>query len=107
MAVMIEDAIHAKARLVRYRVDGATYNSNVEQSLSESGYAFVHAPAMREALESAGSLSDWNAFSESWDDLELEQYLAARERCRRRRYAVFTAGADGRIAREPHQPHYQ
>lgn len=104
---MIEDAIRAKAGLVRYRVDSATYNSWVEQSLSESGYAFVHAPVMREALESAGSLSDWAAFSASWDDLELDQYLAAPERCRRRRYAVFTAGADGRIAREPHQPHYQ
>jgi hypothetical protein len=79
----------------------------VRQSLAESGYAFVHAPAMREALEAAGSLSDWAAFAASWNDLELDRYLAERERCRRRRFAVFAAGADGHIRREPHQPHYQ
>src|SRR5262245_607066 len=62
---------------------------------------------MREALDAAGSLSDWDAFAASWDHLELDQYLAARERCRRRRYAVFIAGAGGRIDRQPHQPHYQ
>jgi hypothetical protein len=79
----------------------------VEQLLAASGYAFVHAPAMREALETAGWLPDWDAFAGSWERLELDQYLAANERCRRRRYAVFTIGSDGRIDRQPHQPHYQ
>jgi len=80
---------------------------SVQQPLAESGYAFVRAPAMREALESVGSLSDWPAFAASWDDLEVDQYLAERDRYRRRRFAVFAIGSDGAIERQPHQPHYQ
>ena len=79
----------------------------LERLLAESGYAFVHAPTMREALEAAGSLSDWPAFAASWNDLELDQYLAEHDRCRRRRFAVYAVGASGTIERQPHQPHYQ
>jgi len=93
--------------LVWYRTAAASYNSGVQQQLADSGYAFVHADAMRAALEADGSLTDWDDFAASWDRLELDQYLAERERCRRRRFAVYTAGADGRIERQPHQPHYQ
>jgi hypothetical protein len=78
---------------------------NLERLLAESGYAFAHAPTMREDLERAGRLSDWPAFAESWNDLELDQYLA--ERCRRRRFAVYAIRAGGTIERLPHQPHYQ
>jgi hypothetical protein len=87
--------------------DAATYKSEVQQLLADAGYAFVHAAAMRDALEADGSLPDWDDFAASWDRLELDQYLAERERCRRRRFAVYTAGADGRVERQPHQPHYQ
>ena len=62
---------------------------------------------MREALEAAGPLSDWSAFAASWNDLEIDEYLAERERYRRRRFAVYAIDAQGAIARQPHQPHYQ
>jgi len=52
-------------------------------------------------------LSDWPAFAASWDGLELDQYLAERERDRRRRFGVYAIDAAGAIARQPHQPHYQ
>jgi hypothetical protein len=79
----------------------------VMQALADSGFAFVHAPAMRAALDDVGPLSDWPAFAASWNHLELDEYLAERQRCRRRRYGVYAIDASGAIARQPHQPHYQ
>ena len=77
------------------------------QLLADSGYAFVHASTMRAALEASGPLSDWPAVAASWNDLELDQYLAEGQRYRRRRFAVYTIDAAGVIERQPHQPHYQ
>jgi len=79
----------------------------IAQSLEASGYAFVRARDMREALESCGSLSDWPAFAASWDRLEIDPYLAEHGRYRRRRFAVFAIDATGVAERQPHQPHYQ
>lgn len=62
---------------------------------------------MREMLQTAGTLGDWDAFAGSWEHLELDRYMADGGRYRRRRHAVFAAGADGSIVRQPHQPHYQ
>jgi hypothetical protein len=84
-----------------------TAAESLERLLAGSGYAFVHASTMREALEASGPLLDWPAFAASWDDLELDHYLAERERCRRRRFAVYAIGADGAIERQAHAPHYQ
>jgi len=75
--------------------------------LQTSGFAFVRRQDMCAALESCGPLSDWPAFSASWDHLEIDPYLAGQGRYRRRRYAVFAIDASGRIERQPHQPHYQ
>jgi hypothetical protein len=80
---------------------------SLAQSLAESGYAFVRAPTMREALESCGPLSGWPAFAASWDHLELDPYLAEHGRYRRRRFAVYAIGEDGAAERQVHQPHYQ
>ena len=77
------------------------------QSLAESGYAFVRAPTMREALESCGPLSDWPAFAASWNHLEIDPYLAEHGRYRRRRFAVYTIGEHSAAERQVHQPHYQ
>lgn len=71
------------------------------------GFCFVHADAMRAALQAMGGLEDWPAFAASWEGLAPDAYLAKTGRFRRRRHAVFAATADGRITREPHQPHYQ
>jgi hypothetical protein len=70
------------------------------------GYTFVRAPEMRGLLEHAGGLADWKAFAASWDDLGPDTYMADGGRYRKRRHAVFAAGADG-VVRQPAQPHYQ
>ena len=77
------------------------------ESLSQDGFVFVHGDAMRRALEPFGSLDDWTAFAASWNDLELDEHMADGGRYRRRRHAVFAAGAEGDIERQSHQPHYQ
>jgi hypothetical protein len=62
---------------------------------------------MRALLTGSGSLSDWPAFSDSWNHLEIDHYMADGGRYRRRRHAVYAAAAGGAIVRAPHQPHYQ
>ena len=84
-----------------------TAAESLERLLAESGYAFVHASTMREALDASGPLLDWPAFAASWNDLEVDHYLAEQERYRRRRFAVYAIGSNGAIERQPHGPHYQ
>jgi hypothetical protein len=80
----------------------------IEQSLAERGFVFVRAPEMRAALEAAGPRTDWPAFAASWNDLELDRYLAEGQRSRSRRFGVYTIGPDGSaLVRQPHQPHFQ
>ena len=79
----------------------------LQSAVAQDGFAFVHAPEMRESLESFGALDDWSFFSESWNDLALDTYMADGGRYRRRRHAVYTVKADGVVARQPHQPHFQ
>jgi hypothetical protein len=78
-----------------------------EAAIAERGFAFVHGDVMRPMLEEHGALTDWAAFTASWDDLEVDRYMADGGRYRRRRHAVFTVTAAGAIQREAHQPHYQ
>lgn len=78
--------------------------------LRGDGFAFVTHHAMRRLLADgapAGDMGDWPAFAASWNDLGPDDYLAAKGRQRRRRHAVFAAGAEGPFERRPHQPHYQ
>jgi hypothetical protein len=77
------------------------------RQIAQTGFAFVHAAEMREALAACGSLSDWPAFAASWNDLEIDPYLAEHGRYRRRRFGVYAIDARGSIARQPHAPHYQ
>jgi hypothetical protein len=79
----------------------------LQAAISHVGLAFVRGAAMREALAGGGLLADWDAFAASWDDLALDTYMADRGRYRKRRHAVYAAAADGAIARQPHQPHFQ
>jgi len=82
---------------------------SLQESLSQDGFVFVRAEAMRHAFEAFGALDDWAQFAASWDTLELDEHMADGGRYRRRRHAVFAAGAGGEgvIDRQPHQPHYQ
>ncbi len=79
----------------------------LEAELARQGFAFVEGGRMRGWLEAAGSLADWEAFSESWDDLRLDAYMADGGRYRRRRHAVFAAGREDGIALRPNRPHWQ
>jgi hypothetical protein len=79
----------------------------LESVIAQDGFAFVHASAMRALLTPLGSLGDWSSFSESWNDLAVDTYMADGGRYRRRRHAVYAATADSAVTRQRHQPHYQ
>jgi len=81
--------------------------AGLHAALQRDGFSFAGASTMRALLEQRHPLSDWTAFADSWKTLAPDTYLASHGRYRRRRYAVFSAAADGPITREPHQPHYQ
>jgi hypothetical protein len=79
----------------------------LDSAMALDGYAFQRGHAMRALLLKTGTLSDWDAFAQSWDDMPIDTYMADGGRYRRRRYAVFAAAAGAAITRQPHQPHYQ
>jgi len=81
--------------------------SGIRAAVERAGYAFVEASDMRTALGRFGSLADWTAFAESWNDLEVDTYMGDGGRYRRRRFGVYAAERRGAIVRSPHQPHYQ
>ena len=86
--------------------------AQLSDKLGREGFVFAPAPSMGNCLAQIGALDDWTAFSDSWNDLAVDTYLADYGRYRRRRHAVFTASdADARgarsIVRAEHQPHYQ
>jgi len=80
---------------------------SLRAQVAADGFAFVRGATMRELLLSAGPLTDWSAFADSWNALGLDTYMADGGRYRRRRHAVFTVPVHGAPIREPHQPHYQ
>ncbi|MGH8461284.1 MAG: 2OG-Fe dioxygenase family protein [Stenotrophobium sp.] len=79
----------------------------LQASIAQHGHVFVPAETLRNALENIGELSDWPAFSASWNDLHIDRYMADHGRYRRRRHAVYATSATGDITRSAHQPHYQ
>ena len=81
--------------------------TGIRNGMARAGYAFVEASDMRNALARFGTLADWPQFAESWNDLEVDTYMADGGRYRRRRFAVYGAGKQGAIVRGAHQPHYQ
>jgi hypothetical protein len=87
--------------------DTCTTHASLHAAITDSGFAFVHGDAMREILAPYGSLSDWPRFAGSWNDLEVDTYMADGGRYRRRRHAVYAALDAGPIYRAAHQPHYQ
>jgi hypothetical protein len=77
------------------------------QPVLDAGYVFVHGRSVHEAIAAIAPLTDWTPFAESWNDLEVDQYLGERGCFRRRRYAVYEATREGGLQRKPHQPHVQ
>lgn len=49
----------------------------------------------------------WRAFSQSWNNLEQDQFMGDKGRYRFRRYAVFTAEHAGKICQLEDQRHFQ
>jgi hypothetical protein len=79
----------------------------VQAAMVQDGFAFVHGAVMRELLAPHGTLADWERFAASWDNLELDTYMADGGRYRRRRHATFTASAAGPLVRNAREPHFQ
>jgi hypothetical protein len=86
---------------------GAGLAEPLHATVAQQGFAFVEGYEMKALLASAGTLSDWDRFARSWNDLALDTYMGDGGRYRRRRHAVYKAAADGSIVRGAHQPHYQ
>jgi hypothetical protein len=84
-----------------------TTGPGLHAAIAQRGFAFVDGASMRKLLIPVGPLADWQAFAASWDDLELDTYMADGGRYRRRRHALYAAGATGPITRQAHGPHYQ
>jgi hypothetical protein len=77
------------------------------QRLNGVGFAFVPGARMRSLLDAHRPLMDWNRFSDSWDDLVVDNHMADQGRYRKRRHAVYSVSAAGAIQREAAQPHVQ
>ncbi|AUH50226.1 hypothetical protein CXB49_05020 [Chromobacterium sp. ATCC 53434] len=59
-------------------------------------------------LQDPGALDDWTAFQDSWNHLQLDQFMADGGRYRKRLHATLSAAPAARRARpEAHRPHYQ
>ncbi len=90
---MCEPPVHAAAELA---------------TLARDGFAFVPAARMAALLSAFGTLSDWEQFADSWNDLHMDTWMADGGRYRRRRHAVYALRCDGSPPqRLPHQPHWQ
>jgi hypothetical protein len=77
------------------------------QRLDGAGFTFVPGARMRNLLDAHRPLMDWVRFSDSWDDLVIDNYMADQGRYRKRRHAVYSISAAGAIERQPAQPHVQ
>jgi hypothetical protein len=78
----------------------------VLQALRESGFAFVPAEAVRDALRLPVD-EQWPAFAASWDGMARDQYMGDGGRYRFRRYATLAADKAGQISVSAPQPHFQ
>jgi hypothetical protein len=81
-------------------------NEPLIERVRTAGFAFGAAATIHALLTAEGSLSDWNEFAASWNDLGPDTYMADGGRYRKRRHAVFSVSAEG-VVRQPAQPHYQ
>jgi hypothetical protein len=90
-------------------MNGATCATTAasQSAVLRDGYAFIHGAAMRDMLAPFGPLSDWDRFTQSWNDLAIDTYMADGGRYRRRRHAVYETRTIDGVRRAVHQAHYQ
>ena len=81
-------------------------SANAATDLARGGFAFLDAAGTKAWLATAGGLDGWDVLAASWEGMALDEFMADGGSYRRRRYGVFHT-EQGRIIREPHQPHYQ
>ncbi len=84
-----------------------TTTDHLHRALARKGFAFIEAESMRSLLKLTAGPADWQAFTESWNNLAVDGYLANHGRFRRRRHAVYSVSSTDAIQRLPHQPHFQ
>jgi hypothetical protein len=80
--------------------------TGIRGAIARAGYAFVEASDMRTALGRFGTLADWPAFAESWNDLRGRHLHGRWRPLPPPPLRVWSAGARADRA-APHQPHYQ
>lgn len=83
---------------------GIFLDTGISADLARGGFARVGGNEMRDILGVDDAA--WDLFSNSWNDLGPDLYMADGGRYRRRRHAAFRC-EQGHFARKPHQPHYQ
>ena len=77
------------------------------ETLARDGFAFIGGERMAGFLSRFGAMSDWPVFTDSWNDLHLDAFMADGGRYRRRRHAVYAIDDEGAPVRQPHQAHWQ
>lgn len=80
-------------------------HATLTRGLTLDGFARLSPPAVADIL-GVDALAGWSGVAGSWNDLPIDTFMGDGGRYRRRRHACFTID-DGRIGREPHQPHVQ
>jgi hypothetical protein len=82
-----------------------TINRNVRRDLADQGFAWIPKDAwsISPQLE-----SHWQLLVEDWNHLELDRYLAAGAKFRRRRYGRYSwSPAEDVLASLPNEPYFQ
>lgn len=75
--------------------------------VEQQGFALMPGAKLRPQIELFGTLSDWDDFSASWNDLHIDPYMADGGRYRRRRHACFSIARDADPQLAAPQAHYQ
>lgn len=80
---------------------------SIDSELRRNGFVFLPQIRSTRLLGTAGSMTGWERFAASWNDLPVDMYMSDGGRYRRRRHGVYSICGDGTIRRGVHQPHYQ
>ncbi|OAM52047.1 hypothetical protein A7981_00710 [Methylovorus sp. MM2] len=93
--------------MTNHLINNPALNALCKQ-IEQAGFCFAPTADIKHWLQvlNEHGLNDWDAFSQSWNDMPLDEYMADGGRYRRRRHATLSAES-GVISLEPHQPHYQ
>lgn len=86
--------------------------TRILSALTERGFYYAMAHETKVWLNElknspAFTISDWEKFSSSWNEMPVDEYMADGGKYRRRRFGVYTISSQNEIILEPHQPHYQ